>query len=298
MIYTHDVIVTETHVKSYLDMEAIEMQSVASHVSPHHDRDFQSPLDVSDPDQTPPQWAQPDPDERFRYSFESTKRHIDGVSNHEFESRSPSIEHVSTSPSTSAKNRPTTQRRKRWIPFDWWEERVSIFVSLICTSLAVGVLFYMNGRSMQDWKLAIQPNSLIAIFATLTRAALIFPLAECIGQLKWVHFETPRPLSLMESFDMASRGPLGAAKFIWHARVTSPLASCAAFAIILLLAFQPFMQQVVDFSTRMVPMSNETAFATITTTWLYSDALDMVSERSSVDSCKSPSLMIHWAKVS
>ena len=58
-------------------------------------------------------------------------------------------------------------------------------------TLILAILFTMDGKPMRDWKLPIQPNSLIAVSSTIAKSALLVPLAECIGQLKWIYFHTP-----------------------------------------------------------------------------------------------------------
>ncbi|KAI8940576.1 hypothetical protein NX059_001851 [Plenodomus lindquistii] len=157
--------------------------------------------------------------------------------------------------------------RTRSIYLDWWEEIVSALTSLVCMVLALAVLIYMDDQSMARWKLPVQPNTVVAFLATLIRATLIFPLAECLGHLKWTFFERPRTLDFMNTFDVASRGPMGAFKFLWFTRIKSPLSSCAAIATILLLVFQPSMQQTIEFATRSARMPNETAYATRATSY-------------------------------
>ncbi|KAK8050448.1 hypothetical protein PG994_012178 [Apiospora phragmitis] len=45
-------------------------------------------------------------------------------------------------------------------------------------------------------------NTLVAMLSTGAKAALLFPVAECISQIKWIWFssEEPRRLSDMSSF--------------------------------------------------------------------------------------------------
>jgi hypothetical protein len=154
---------------------------------------------------------------------------------------------------------------------DWGEEIASVVFSLICTSLAFAVLFYMDSRSLAEWKLQIQPNTAIAILSTLTRASLIFPLSECIGQSKWLFFEKSRSLHSMQTFDSASRGPMGAIVFLWKARFAAPLTTGAAIVTFLLLLFQPFMQQTIVYSSRPAPISQEIAAVTRAIQWAYDD---------------------------
>jgi hypothetical protein len=96
---------------------------------------------------------------------------------------------------------------------------------------------------------------------------LIYPLAECLGYLKWRHFERPRTLAHLQKFDAASRGPFGAIKYLWALPILSPLATCAAILTTLLLFFQPFAQQTINFASRTARMPNETAHAFQATSW-------------------------------
>lgn len=170
---------------------------------------------------------------------------------------------------------------------DWWTEIVSFTIAASCTFASVVILLCMQNRSMQHWKLRIQPNTLVAFLATLTRAALIYPLGECIGHLKWVDFEHPRALSSINTFDEASRGPLGAIQLLLQMPSFSPLASCAAALTVLLLLFQPFLQQTIQMSSRTAVLGNETAYILRASDWTYRI---MGGSRSEGDSCK---LVIH-----
>lgn len=124
-------------------------------------------------------------------------------------------------------------------------------------------MFWTNGKRLEDWQFKwVQPNSLVAIFSTVGKSAIIIPIAEGISQLKWMHLEDPAPraLSQLQYFDDASRGPWGAMMFLWKARVRSPpwLASLGSIITLLLLGFEPFTQQILEFPTRLAPAKNAT----------------------------------------
>lgn len=159
------------------------------------------------------------------------------------------------------------KRRKRWpLLSGWWWETGSLVLCIISMALSATVFLCMADKPLRTWRLPIQPNSLIAVFSTITKAALLFPLSECIGQLKWGFFRQPRRLSDMHAFDIASRGPWGATVFLWETNaIASPLASVGAAVTILLLAFEPFMQQVIVFESRIAPLHNITTAAVSTT---------------------------------
>jgi hypothetical protein len=180
---------------------------------------------------------------------------------------------------------PTPQRRplkatwrrffpEKFIRFGWWWEAGAMLLAIGCISSIVAILFYMNGKPMLDWKLPIQPNSLVSVFSTVGKSALLFAVSEGLGQLKWVYFEEPRALSQMENFDQASRGPWGAFTFLWHTRGTAFIASMGAFATVLMLAFEPVTQQVIEFSTRVSLQSNQTGWYSTAYAWSNSSSND------------------------
>jgi hypothetical protein len=64
----------------------------------------------------------------------------------------------------------------------------------------------------------------------------------------------------MQAFDIASRGPWGATLFLWETNgIAAPLTLIGAAVTILLLAFEPFMKQVIVFESRLAPLHNITA---------------------------------------
>lgn len=106
--------------------------------------------------------------------------------------------------------------------------RVSILGALgawkleaIAVVLAVGVLaaifitlHHFDGRNVPTWPVSLTLNSLVAIYATILRALLLFAMAEVLSQEKWYWFRRPRPLRHLDDFDLASRGVLGSIKLL------------------------------------------------------------------------------------
>ena len=59
------------------------------------------------------------------------------------------------------------------------------------------------------------PNGFVALFTALAQAGLMVPIYSSIGQLKWIWFRMgERPLVDFETFDEASRGPVGGLKLM------------------------------------------------------------------------------------
>ncbi|KAF2682598.1 hypothetical protein K458DRAFT_341263, partial [Lentithecium fluviatile CBS 122367] len=119
----------------------------------------------------------------------------------------------------------------------------------------------MSDQPLAVWKWGIQPNTVIVILITISKSAQLVPIVECLGQLKWVHFEgEPRALSHMETFNNAARGPWGSLKLLLQLglreRFPPCLASLGATLTIFLLAFEPFTQQIMKISVRNRALSD------------------------------------------
>lgn len=158
-------------------------------------------------------------------------------------------------------------RRTSFLNFGWWWELGAMSVGTICMCMTVAILSYMNGRSLRAWGLPIQPNSLIAVFSAITKSALLVPIAECISQLKWIYYDKPRsrPVSQVQYFEDASRGPWGSTVLFWKTREAPPLlALLGAGLTIIMLLFEPFVQQVLDFPSHMTLVSLTAASMTTT----------------------------------
>ncbi|KAK0648281.1 hypothetical protein B0T16DRAFT_455765 [Cercophora newfieldiana] len=124
-------------------------------------------------------------------------------------------------------------------------------LELLAVVLAVGflaaifvTLAHFDGQDVPNWPVSLNLNSLVAIYATVLRALLLFAIAEVISQEKWYWFRRPRALSNLDDFDHASRGVLGSIKLLPIA-ISSMVPFLAAITTIVLLAIGPFTQQAV-----------------------------------------------------
>jgi hypothetical protein len=146
---------------------------------------------------------------------------------------------------------------------DWqWEFGAFIF-SMGCFAAVVGVLASYNTRSLASWNFVfgITLNTLVAILSTLSRTALLVPVASCISQLKWIHLVTaPRSLRDVQVFDDASRGPWGSLELIWRLHIGAKLATWGSVITILTLAMGPFTQQLLSYPSRSIISGNATYY--------------------------------------
>lgn len=88
----------------------------------------------------------------------------------------------------------------------WLWEISSLIIAILAFTAIVITLVLLRDRPLPKWPSAITINALIAVFTAILKACLMMPIAECIGQLKWLWYQKSRPLSHIEQWDLASRG--------------------------------------------------------------------------------------------
>ncbi|KAF2652311.1 hypothetical protein K491DRAFT_664029 [Lophiostoma macrostomum CBS 122681] len=146
----------------------------------------------------------------------------------------------------------------------WWWELFSWLVSFLCVSAIVGVLLLYSGKKQPDFIIpGITINAFISVFAAVAKAALILPVSEAIGQLKWIWFQNDANLWDIDLFDGASRGPWGSMMLLLKSKCRH-IVSLGAAITILALAFEPFFQQIVVYPERSVPVDQGTVSTAVT----------------------------------
>lgn len=139
----------------------------------------------------------------------------------------------------------------------WIIEILSLMISVAATGVTAGLLHQWNDRPLSDWHHSITFNTVVSFLALISHSALAFVMSCCLGQLKWMWFapsRRPRRLIDFETFDGASRGPIGAAAFLLNGHRPG-LGTLAAIATILLLVFEPFIQQTISTTSRSAASS-------------------------------------------
>lgn len=131
-------------------------------------------------------------------------------------------------------------RRASWGSF-WVFEIGALIFSLIFMIAIMVVLSQVDGQPLRNWRLPLAPNTIIAVFATLSKSAMLLVISECVSQLKWVYFEQrgQRVIDL-QIFDDASRGPIGAVKLLFSIHWRALAASLGALLTVLALAQDAF----------------------------------------------------------
>ncbi|KAH8601049.1 hypothetical protein B0O99DRAFT_681901 [Bisporella sp. PMI_857] len=143
----------------------------------------------------------------------------------------------------------------------WFIELLSCFVSMGASIALIFTLLHFDHQPLPKWPLSVTLNSLLALFTTVAKAGLLLPIAEAMGQLKWIWFVgKQRPLADFQSFDEASRGISGSLKLLKLLK-GGHLASIGALVSILGLGTSFITQQMIEYPTRPVSdrLSNSTS---------------------------------------
>ncbi|KAK8220253.1 hypothetical protein IWZ01DRAFT_1882 [Phyllosticta capitalensis] len=179
-------------------------------------------------------------------------------------------------------------RRQRWsqkVPRDVWaKEMSSIALSIGCMIAVFAILISQNDKPLSSWPFPWQPNSVVSFLSTISRAALIYPMASCISQFKWLHFrQKSQQLQDLQHFDAASRGPLGSLSFVLRVsfRSRSIVATLACLLTIAALSMETFVQQTIDYSTRPVRTYVKPCFAKTTQSYSGGNSFDDVTAQNS-----------------
>ncbi|KAF2828743.1 hypothetical protein CC86DRAFT_465487 [Ophiobolus disseminans] len=164
---------------------------------------------------------------------------------------------------------------------DWWVwEILSLVVSAISLAAIVLLLSTLNNKPQPLWastgryciavpgtdqtvcrRSGITVNSVVSWLGTLARVCLLVPLSNGLGQLKWSWFSDgkARTLADLDTFDAASRGLTGSMQLIWLLKARY-LAAFGALGMIISIAFDPFVQNLVGYHTKLVLVPGQSAF--------------------------------------
>jgi hypothetical protein len=112
-------------------------------------------------------------------------------------------------------------------------------------AIVVVLALRIDGKPRRSWTLPLAPNTVIALFSTLSKSAILLVITACISQLKWIYFgRRGHRVMDLQIFDDASRGPIGAISLIMRIRWGATIASFGALLTILGLGQDAFYQQI------------------------------------------------------
>ena len=155
------------------------------------------------------------------------------------------LNHESKSPSKDGYRTPSRHQR---LFSAWWLEALACIASLAALLATFATLYHYMDQPSPRWPRWISLNTVVSIYALVLRTAIVFVLNEGIGQLKWLWFgKTSRPLDDLQTWDDATRSPVGASVLIASLRGRQWLASLGALVFVLTLAVDPFAQQLIHY---------------------------------------------------
>ena len=114
------------------------------------------------------------------------------------------------------------------------------------------VMYAYKNKAEPKMQFGLTLNAIVSILATASQSSLAFTTASAIGQLKWCWLtKNDQTLDDLQTFKDASRGPLGSLSMLFATSIKfKPLASIGAAIVILALAYDPFVQQVLQYPSR------------------------------------------------
>lgn len=155
---------------------------------------------------------------------------------------------------------PKKSKDRPWASWWWWWEIGSCVTSIVGCGLLLVLLWSIDEQSQASWPYPVAPNTLLAIISTLSRTAMMVPVASCLSQLKWRHFRIRQHrLSHLDVIDRASRGPSGSLLLIFQLGRASVVISMLAAVTVLSLAVGSTVQQLLEMPSRNTTRDNATA---------------------------------------
>lgn len=156
----------------------------------------------------------------------------------------------STAPSSPGNGSGTLLYTWRWELAIWLLGTAGLIANVV-------LLICFNGVEQRVWKSGVQITAFVAALAQLSQSALLVPTGSSLGQLKWRWLQTDRKAIDTDRFDLASRGPDGCLRLLWHLKMRPHLATVGALSTLLLLAFPTFIQQSVAINTRQIKVLDD-----------------------------------------
>ncbi len=102
---------------------------------------------------------------------------------------------------------------------NWWLWEIASWLLSTAALISIAIVLRVyDGKSLPRWPLGLTLNAFISLFSTLSRIAMIYPVAEALGQLKWIWIKRGAKMMDLDAFDGASRGPRGALDLLYRTR--------------------------------------------------------------------------------
>ncbi|KAK8061169.1 hypothetical protein PG997_015390 [Apiospora hydei] len=127
-----------------------------------------------------------------------------------------------------------------------WKWELLPCVLVLATPLIMLATLYPHAEQpLPNWPFKITINTLLSIYNVVFKTSIGFLAASAIGQLQWTWFASRRPLYDVVRLDAAGRGAWGSCVWICTNHFKQPLITLGASILILSMALDPFIQQII-----------------------------------------------------
>jgi hypothetical protein len=194
------------------------------------------------------------PNNSTRTLFSDSKTFLSGSKTSLSDSTSPSSARTPRNAKSFLRNELSLQRRFHG---NWWLEILALAIGAASQAAVFVILLFMHNRPLHLWTdrvASLTLNAAISVLSTTAKSLVLFAIAPCLGQLKWLYFRAEHPLRHLEHFDQAGKGPLGALQILGSVRMAS--ACLGALVVLLSSAIDPFTQQVLVQYQRNVSLAD------------------------------------------
>ncbi|ETS88147.1 hypothetical protein PFICI_01975 [Pestalotiopsis fici W106-1] len=145
----------------------------------------------------------------------------------------------------------------------WTSEIMAMSFSGLCLIAMVIVLREFDGRPVPELPDIVNLNAIVSTLSAAAKSSLLYGVSAALGQAKWSWYYGPKKrLDDFEVLDEASKGPLGSVQMLLGRTIFS-VGSLGAIVIIIALALDPFVQQVILVSSDPVSTKGNEAWTGI-----------------------------------
>ncbi|KAF4998529.1 hypothetical protein FDECE_11770 [Fusarium decemcellulare] len=133
----------------------------------------------------------------------------------------------------------------------WGSELLAVLGSSASLVAMVVLLSRFDGKAPFTWN-SVTLNAVVSILSLAIKTSLVYVIAECIAQWKWILFaREPRLLVDFDRIDSATRGPLGSMKVLLRTRGALAV-QFGAILTLLAISLDPLAQQLVQLRDSIV----------------------------------------------
>lgn len=120
-------------------------------------------------------------------------------------------------------NRQENKKLTNYFKDGWAMEIISFVFGLLLVVALCVILKTYDGKPVPSFgsvfSKSITLNTIVSILTNLAIPSFVFPVSECISQMKWMwYLRDGSTLMDMDTFDAASRGTIGGLNFLIHIR--------------------------------------------------------------------------------